>query len=149
MWKVGSGARLLPPLLGDPGDPGDNRNNSETSIFDNPSITFGHFAGKGPPNNGSRMLQRPCGPLGQLWALRGSFGRLWGSSGRALGRLWETLGELWDVLDTICIYLIHTILKSAFFKGNKRICAPQTPRFGKCPYWVVFSFLFRQKKSKT
>ena len=31
VWKVGSGARLLPPLQGNPG------NNSEASIFDNPS----------------------------------------------------------------------------------------------------------------
>ena len=43
VWKVGSGARLLPPLRRDPRDPRDQRDpgkSSETSIFDNPSVDF-------------------------------------------------------------------------------------------------------------
>ena len=43
MWKGGSGARWLPPLPVDPRDP---RMHAETSIFSNPSVTFGHFARK-------------------------------------------------------------------------------------------------------
>ena len=61
VWKVGSGARLLPPLPRDPVDsldPVDPVMRSETSIFDNPSGTFGHFARKMFPQSGpKRFLQ--------------------------------------------------------------------------------------------
>ena len=77
VWKVGSGARLLPPLCRDPVD---QLESSETSIFDDPSVDFGHFACGVPP----------CEPLGELWESPGSFG----ASGGALGGLWEGLGEL-------------------------------------------------------
>ena len=43
VWKVGSGARLLPPLCRDPVDlvdPVDPGMRSETSIFNNPSVDF-------------------------------------------------------------------------------------------------------------
>ena len=65
VWKVGSGACLLPPLprirriQPDPtGSNRANRESSETSIFDNPSVTFGHFARKLCPQIGpKRFLQ--------------------------------------------------------------------------------------------
>ena len=49
MWKVGSGARLLPPLPEDPRDRRDPRMRSETSIFDNPSVDFEIKLGKDFP----------------------------------------------------------------------------------------------------
>ena len=90
MWKVGSEAHLLPPLPRDPLDPLDPVDpvdpldpvdpveNSETSIFDNPSVDFGHFACGAPPGN----APTPLGALGELW--------------EALGELWEGLRELWE-----------------------------------------------------
>ena len=41
VWKVGSGVRLMTPHNRDPVDPVEN---SETSIFDDPSVDFGHLA---------------------------------------------------------------------------------------------------------
>ena len=82
VWKVGSGARLLTPLPRYPWDrwdPIDLRMRSETSIFSNPSVTFGHLAGQAPPQirstrlwRQSEALGRPGGALGQLWELWGS-----------------------------------------------------------------------------
>ena len=57
MWKVGSGARLLPPLLEDPRDSRDPRDpgmSSETSIFDNPSIDFEKYFGRHFPQKGPK-----------------------------------------------------------------------------------------------
>ena len=45
VWKVGSGAHLLPPLPEDLGDPGMR---SETSICDNPSVDFEKYFRKFP-----------------------------------------------------------------------------------------------------
>jgi len=55
VWKVGSGAHLLPPLPLDPLDPLDPVENSETSIFDNPSVDFGQKAGKARPKIASGL----------------------------------------------------------------------------------------------
>ena len=77
VWKVGSEEQLLPPHNRDPldpldpVDPVDPVENSETSIFDNPSVDFGHFACGASPGNASRRLRR------QIKAL--------GGTGRALG----------------------------------------------------------------
>ena len=49
VWKVGSGARLLPPLRRDQLDSRDPGENSETSIFDNPSVDFEKKLGKLEP----------------------------------------------------------------------------------------------------
>ena len=78
VWKVGSGARLLPPLRWDPRDPRDSRENSETFIFEHPSITFGQKVGKAPPGSASG---RSGGPAG-----------LWVSSGSSLGSFGKPLG---------------------------------------------------------
>ena len=77
VWKVGSGARLLAPLLGNPVD---LLESSETFIFEHPSITLSHLACKAPPRIGSRTLWRHCGPLGQLWEV--------------LEELWEAPGGM-------------------------------------------------------
>ena len=92
VWKVGSGARLLTPLPRDPGDPVEN---SETFIFEHPSITLSHLACKAPPRNGSRTLWRPRGPLGRLWEL---LEELWEGLGDLLESFGEPLGELWEAL---------------------------------------------------
>ena len=58
MWKVGSGARLLPPLPEDPRDSRDPRDpgmSSETSIFDNPSIDFEKHFGKHVPQRDPKL----------------------------------------------------------------------------------------------
>ena len=80
VWKVGSGAHLLPPLHRDPRDSRDPRENSETFIFECPSITFGQKVGKAPPRIGSGTLWRSRGPLGQLWEV--------------LEELWEAPGGM-------------------------------------------------------
>ena len=77
VWKVGSKEQLLPHSR-DPLDPVDPVENSETSIFDDPSVDFGHFACGASPGNASRRLRR------QIEALGGT-GRALGSPGTALG----------------------------------------------------------------
>ena len=75
MWKAGSEPRLLTPLQLDPRDPGDPRDpaeNSETSIFDDPSVDFGHFACGAPPKIASRRLWSQSEALGELWEGLGS-----------------------------------------------------------------------------
>ena len=71
MWKVGSGAHLLPPFpldLVDPVDPVDPPENSETSFFDEPFCIFGYFACGDPPrknifSNKYTVLQEEKSPL--------------------------------------------------------------------------------------
>ena len=76
VWKVGSGAHLLPSLLGDPRDPQDPQDprdprdpgeNSEASIFSNLSVAFDHFARKAftknvpePQKVAPRVGETPC-----------------------------------------------------------------------------------------
>ena len=58
VWKVGSGARLLPPLPADPADPADPLDpamRSETSIFDNPSGDFEQYFGKHFPKTDPKL----------------------------------------------------------------------------------------------
>ena len=59
VWKGGSGARLLPPLCRDPRDPRDPGENNETSVFDNPSVTFEKYFAKRQPKKLPQLKKSP------------------------------------------------------------------------------------------
>ena len=124
MWKGGSEQHSMTPLPVLPVLP---VLSSGTSIFNNPSSIFAHFCCPRPPQN--RLQQA-------LEAERDP-GTSWGSPGGAME-------EPWDVLDTICIYLIHKILKSAIFKEIIEYAHHKHPDLVNV-HIGSFSYVFRRK----
>ena len=92
MWKVGSGAHLLTPFPQDPADPldlVDPAENSETSIFDDPSHDFGQFACKATPPIALDTGAHPVGHKGTYWAIKGHYTWAHGPRTRAQAQDWR------------------------------------------------------------